>query len=337
MSSDQTPKVKLEGIEDIKISDIKVNEWYDYHKIDENLYLGNMTIASTPQLVAANHFERVLSLICSPILQDLKVEGVDYKFVCADDSPDFDLLTHFPECIRYIADGVNSGQNVYVHCQAGISRSSTIVIAFLMSKYGITYSEAFTLVKSKRWVSPNEGFVQQLSLFEEMQYTLDANNRKFRRFLMKNGLNLQQTLGLYSKSLDSYFQKLSLAETMTRDLRLGQVFECAKCNYGLFNEINIIKNESLIRVKDSEIACNSVFIEPQKWMSHLFERRNIAELDNGVVNCPKCIEEVGKIDYFLNVFFCNCPLHVRLDSCLILKMNSQKFGIGTKKENSQSR
>jgi hypothetical protein len=44
---------------------------------------------------------------------------------------------------------------------------------------------------------------QQLNLFEETQYTLEriANNRKFCRFLMKNGL----ILGLYSKSLDSYF------------------------------------------------------------------------------------------------------------------------------------
>jgi hypothetical protein len=56
MSWDQTPKVEFEGIKDIEISGIQVNEWYDFHKIEENLYLGNMTIASTPDLVAANGF-----------------------------------------------------------------------------------------------------------------------------------------------------------------------------------------------------------------------------------------------------------------------------------------
>jgi protein-tyrosine phosphatase len=49
----------------------------------------------------------------------------------------------------------------------GISRSSTLVIAFLMKEYGMDYHKAFTFTKSKRDViDPNEGFERDLKKFE---------------------------------------------------------------------------------------------------------------------------------------------------------------------------
>lgn len=58
--------------------------------------------------------------------------------------------------------------NVLVHCYMGISRSSTLVIAFLMKEYGMDYHKAFAFTKSKRDViDPNEGFERDLKKFEE--------------------------------------------------------------------------------------------------------------------------------------------------------------------------
>ncbi len=37
--------------------------------------------------------------------------------------------------------------NVLVHCQMGISRSSSLVIAFLMKEYGMKYEEAKIFTK----------------------------------------------------------------------------------------------------------------------------------------------------------------------------------------------
>ena len=49
--------------------------------------------------------------------------------------------------------------SVLVHCAAGVSRSASIVIAYLMRIKGWTYAEAFSYVKSKRFViCPNSGF-----------------------------------------------------------------------------------------------------------------------------------------------------------------------------------
>jgi len=50
-----------------------------------------------------------------------------------------------------------------VHCAAGVSRSASFMIAFLMKDQGIGYEESRKIVKSKRnIVNPNSGFVSQL-------------------------------------------------------------------------------------------------------------------------------------------------------------------------------
>lgn len=57
-----------------------------------------------------------------------------------DDSPFENISHHFTKCIEFISKHRKSG-NVFVHCAAGISRSATIVIAYLMKlkKYSSTH------------------------------------------------------------------------------------------------------------------------------------------------------------------------------------------------------
>jgi len=52
-----------------------------------------------------------------------------------------------------------------------MSRSSAVVIAYVMKKYKMTYNEAFGVVKERRpIVRPNNGFIDQLELYETMRY-----------------------------------------------------------------------------------------------------------------------------------------------------------------------
>ena len=54
-----------------------------------------------------------------------------------------------------------------VHCVAGVSRSPTIVIAYLMRSRGISLREAYDVVRTRRSiVNPNFGFMKQLIAFE---------------------------------------------------------------------------------------------------------------------------------------------------------------------------
>lgn len=50
---------------------------------------------------------------------------------------------------------------------AGISRSVTLVLAFLIKKKGMKYDDAYLMIKSKRRIiHPNDGFIKQLRNYE---------------------------------------------------------------------------------------------------------------------------------------------------------------------------
>ena len=50
-----------------------------------------------------------------------------------------------------------------MHCMAGVSRSATLVIAYIMKKYKMSLDEAKKLVEAKRpFINPNPGFIKQL-------------------------------------------------------------------------------------------------------------------------------------------------------------------------------
>ena len=56
---------------------------------------------------------------------------------------------------------------VYVHCQSGVSRSASIVLAFLMMKRSMDVLEAVKTVRGRREIFPNDGFLKQLSDLNE--------------------------------------------------------------------------------------------------------------------------------------------------------------------------
>lgn len=78
------------------------------------------------------------------------------------------------EISYHILDHVlNSGQNVLVHCMAGVSRSASMIIYYLMRKYGMSFEDAHKLVKSKRTiVNPNKSFQAQLKLYDTLRESM---------------------------------------------------------------------------------------------------------------------------------------------------------------------
>jgi len=89
----------------------------------------------------------------------------EYKCIEINDKVDEDILPIFIPCINYL----DSNKKTYVHCSMGKSRSSSVVIAYVMLKKKLNYDDAFKFVKSKReCILPNSGFVQQLKEFEEI-------------------------------------------------------------------------------------------------------------------------------------------------------------------------
>uniref|UniRef100_A0A3P8P097 Dual specificity protein phosphatase n=1 Tax=Astatotilapia calliptera TaxID=8154 RepID=A0A3P8P097_ASTCA len=85
---------------------------------------------------------------------------VDYYGVPADDSPSFDLSRYFFPSAEYIHNALDT--TILVHCAVGVSRSASIVLAYLMIHHNYTLLDAINKVKERRWIFPNRGFLKQL-------------------------------------------------------------------------------------------------------------------------------------------------------------------------------
>lgn len=94
-------------------------------------------------------------------------DGFEYKFVEALDLPDIDIKTFLEPSFEFVRKVRESNGCVFIHCNAGVSRSATVVIAYLIKEYGMSFAEAFAYLKEKREsIRPNDGFIKQLKQYE---------------------------------------------------------------------------------------------------------------------------------------------------------------------------
>lgn len=97
-----------------------------------------------------------------------------YRTICVADTEAANLLVFFRDCFDFIEDAKGSGGGVLVHCFAGISRSATICISYLMWKQSLSLGAAHFMVESARpCTQPNDGFKVQLQTFESLGCDLE--------------------------------------------------------------------------------------------------------------------------------------------------------------------
>ncbi|KAF2497677.1 phosphatases II, partial [Lophium mytilinum] len=79
------------------------------------------------------------------------------------DKPSADISTVVARAVEIIDAVEKEGGVLLVHCSAGISRSPTVVAAYLMLQKGWTLQGALGEMRRGRGcVRPNEGFLRQL-------------------------------------------------------------------------------------------------------------------------------------------------------------------------------
>jgi protein-tyrosine phosphatase len=92
----------------------------------------------------------------------------DRHHIAIEDSPFEDIFPLLIPATDFMHDHMQDGRGVYVHCQAGISRSATICIAYLIRFGRMTLDQAYTAVYCVRpIICPNHAFIRQLQLFEK--------------------------------------------------------------------------------------------------------------------------------------------------------------------------
>ncbi|XP_038240755.1 dual specificity protein phosphatase 2 [Dermochelys coriacea] len=129
------------------------------------LYLGSCYHSSNKEVLESLGITAVLNVSASC---PNHFEGqFRYKSIPVEDNHMAEISIWFQEAIGFIDSVKSSGGRVLVHCQAGISRSATICLAYLIQTQRVRLEEAFDFVKQRRGViSPNFSFMGQLLQFE---------------------------------------------------------------------------------------------------------------------------------------------------------------------------
>lgn len=137
------------------------------NKIYDRLYLGNLKDSLNYEMLEKNRIKYILSVTNNGKVRFL---DKDYMITHVDDRPGERLIDLFPTLLAYIDEAMTNG-NILVHCDMGISRSASVIIAWLMTRKGMSLCDAYSYVKSKRSIiQPNPGFIKQLKTLEKTYF-----------------------------------------------------------------------------------------------------------------------------------------------------------------------
>lgn len=156
-------------------------------EIAPNLFLGSVHAIDTPGMLERLGITHVLD--AAQEVDPVSGAQVTVHWMQLTD----DELCTIPldEAVHWIETALQGRGRVLVHCSLGVSRSPSLVIAYLMRHYGWSAREALCYCKSLRAVTrPNNNFLRQLFQY---QWTL----RKAGTLPVEAGVKPEQLTGLF--------------------------------------------------------------------------------------------------------------------------------------------
>ena len=145
-------------------ADLNYHTKLDFKEIIPNkLYLGNNESAKNLEILQKHNITSIL--ICGYFLSEFFPGQFIYKTLEIQDNEYEIIINSLIKGIEFI----ENNKTILVHCREGISRSSTIVIGYIMYKEKKSYIEAENFVREKKDdIKPNENFVKQLKEFGDI-------------------------------------------------------------------------------------------------------------------------------------------------------------------------
>jgi protein-tyrosine phosphatase len=150
---------------DTQFLDVKWNKiWPD--QVVDNVYLGSLRTVQNMAAVMQMNVTHVLT--CGRNLRTpFFPPPIKQLVLDVDDSEEENMNVHFSRAISFIEESVAQHGTCIVHCFAGVSRSATVVVAYLMKRSHIRFEQALAFVQEQRpAANPNPNFRRQLVDFE---------------------------------------------------------------------------------------------------------------------------------------------------------------------------
>jgi len=137
---------------------------FEISHICEGLYLGSI-FSTDPQIIKENGINDVISLGCYPhpeiIVDNQYYYDIEDNYESKNMEKFFNKSIH--EIHQIINDNIKNNKKVLVHCQAGQSRSVSVIITWLMKYHNMAYNDAYNYIKRKRDnICPNRGFIEYM-------------------------------------------------------------------------------------------------------------------------------------------------------------------------------
>ncbi|KAK7455273.1 hypothetical protein VKT23_011146 [Stygiomarasmius scandens] len=138
-------------------------------EIIPRLYISDLSFAENPSSLKSYRITHIISVLPDVVSIHPDTHHIQRLQIRVEDLPFAELAAHLPQTTAFIRSALqNPHANVLVHCVEGISRSSSVVAAFLIALYGWTPCQAVEYIKTKRTVAePNFGFVKQLQEYAQ--------------------------------------------------------------------------------------------------------------------------------------------------------------------------
>ena len=135
-------------------------------EIVPRLYVSDLAFVENPAALASLGITHVLSAMRGYVALPHPIKRAQCPL---DDLPFSELAAHLPQTTAFLrAALMDPNARVLVHCVEGVSRSTSVVAAYLIAEYGWSPAQAIQCVKTRRRAAePNFGFVQQLQEYAD--------------------------------------------------------------------------------------------------------------------------------------------------------------------------
>ncbi|XP_066213358.1 dual specificity protein phosphatase 21, partial [Saccopteryx leptura] len=139
-------------------------------QITRSLFISNATAANNRLLLSNSNITTVINVSVEVV--NTFFENIQYLKVPVADSPSARLHEFFDPVADHIHSVEMKQGRTLLHCAAGVSRSATLCMAFLMKYHNMSLLDAHTWTKSCRpIIRPNNGFWEQLIHYEFKLFT----------------------------------------------------------------------------------------------------------------------------------------------------------------------
>ncbi|RUP45823.1 protein-tyrosine phosphatase-like protein, partial [Jimgerdemannia flammicorona] len=249
--------------------------------IEDGIYLSGSGGAKNETFLKKKNIKAVLSIGNFDSIALYSRSGIDHTIIQIEDAAYINIIEHLPTGFKFFTKHV--GVNKIVHCEKGMSRSVSLVLAYLMNKYKRKpMDDLLNDIKIKRPCAiltfqfdnkmlkilicfvnrPNDSFLAQLELFRKMGYRLVWQDKDIRD-LLYNISNTSDT---------------------------SILVRCRDCGRELAEKDNI-SNHKQFNDKSSHFIspkCDQYHIQPMDWMWG----RGVMTSRYFCIPCPSCGKEL---------------------------------------------